>query len=112
MHLQSPKGTASGFLTFLYLLCDFEDPEQPQRAEDGEAEAARQRHHVGPHHLEHGGHDHDAVEPVERRLEVDPGAEGVHAHDHLRDEQTQEHELGVVCNNKSGNSLVDATLAI
>ena len=34
--------------------------------------------------------DDDAVEPVERRLKVDPRPERVHAHNHLGQKQTQE----------------------
>ena len=42
--------------------------------------------------------DDDAVEPVERGLEVDPGSEGVHPDHHLRQEEAEKDKLGVIWN--------------
>ena len=77
-------------------LRDLEDPEQSESPEDGEAERTRIVNKVCPADLEHAGQDHDAVEAVEGRLEVDPRAERVHPDDHLRNEQAEEHKLCVI----------------
>ena len=59
------------------LLGDFEDPEEAEGAEAGEAEGARPRLEVHPEHLENGPEDDHTVELVESRVEV-VGAESVH----------------------------------
>ena len=94
-HRVSPK-ISNDIVENLDLLCNFEYSEQAQSSEDGEAEWTGLWHQVCPDHLEHAGQDDDAVEEVEGGLEVDPGAKGVHTHNHLSDEQAQEHELGII----------------
>ncbi len=82
-------------------LGDLEDPEQSQRPQHRKSERAGHLHQVRVQHLKDTGDDDDAVEAVERRLEVDPRPQRVHPDDHLGEKQTEEHELGVICNKRT-----------
>ena len=77
------------------ILGHLEDAQEAQGTQDGETERAGL--HRGPYHLEYRARDHDAVEAIEGRLEVDARTEGVHLYHHFAHEEAQEHELGVVC---------------
>ncbi len=81
-------------ISVYYWLGDFEDPEQTQGTENGEAERAGLE--LAPNDLEDGPGYDDAVEPVEGRLEVDPRPECVHLDQHLADEQAEERVLRVI----------------
>ena len=50
----------------IFLLCDFEDPEEPEGPEAGEPEGAGPGLEVDPEDLQDGAHDHAAVKLVER----------------------------------------------
>lgn len=52
---------------------------------------------MAPDDFEDTAGNDEAVEPVERRLEVDPRSQGPHAEQHLENEETQEHEFGSIC---------------
>ena len=93
-------------MRFKFLLGDFKDPEQSKGSEDGEAEGAGHLDEVRPANLEDRGQDHDAVEPVETGFEVDPRPQGVHPNDHLRDEEPEKDEFGVVCKKEKPKSRV------
>lgn len=89
------EGGAGGALHLRDSLCDFEDPQQPDAPEDGEAEGSHgaDREHD---HLQDAAKDHEEVEAVEEGHEVGPGAQRVHLHKHLDDEQHQQHTAGHV----------------
>lgn len=78
-----------------FLLCHFEYPQQPQRSQHGQTE--RTAFDGRPHDLEYGAHDDDAIETVERRIEVYPYAERVHFDEHFGHEQHEEHVLRIDC---------------
>ena len=80
-----------------YLHGDLEDPEQPERPEDGQAEGAGLGLEVRPDLLEGGEGDDEGVEAVEGGLHVDADAQRPHPQQHLEDEQPEEHEFGSVC---------------
>lgn len=76
-------------------LCDFEDPQQPDAPEDGEAQwsyGAGREHD----HLQDAAEHHEEVEAVEEGHEVGPGTQGVHLHKHLDDKQHQQNATGHV----------------
>ncbi len=81
--------------TFLNSLCHFENPKQSERPQAGQPERPGPRPDVHPEDLEQRSGDDGAVEPVERRLEVDPGGERVQTDQHLAHERPQEDELRV-----------------
>jgi len=90
-------GTHSRAGQSIHSHCDFEDSQQPQRSEDGEAEGARLGLQVGPDDLEDAAGDDQAVEAVKGGLEVDPRPQGPHSQQHFEDEQAQEDVLGGIC---------------
>jgi hypothetical protein len=51
---------------------DFEDSQKPESSQDRQSEGARLWLEVAPHHLEDTSGNDEAVEPVERGLEVGP----------------------------------------
>jgi hypothetical protein len=54
---------------------------------------------MAPDDFEDTAGNDEAVEPVERRLEVDPRSQSPHAEQHLENEETQEHEFGSIFKN-------------
>ena len=99
-HLSVPHSLLQIFEACLplgYLHGDLEDPEQPERPEDGQAEGARLGLEVRPDLLEGGEGDDEGVEAVEGGLHVDADAQRPHPQQHLEDEQPEEHEFGSVC---------------
>lgn len=95
-----PHGTC-GFTALGDLLCDFEDPQQPDTPEHREA----QRCH-GPcrqhDHLQDAAQHHEEVETVKEGHEIRSGSQSVHLHEHLKDKQHQKHTAGDVCRDIRG----------
>lgn len=81
------------------ILGNFEDTKKSQSSEHRETERAG--FESRPDDLENRATDDDAIEPIERRLEVDPRPEGVHLDEHLRHKQTEEGKLGIICHHDS-----------
>lgn len=78
-----------------HVLCHFEYPQQPQRPEHGQTEGTTFDRR--PDDLENGTHDDDAVETVERRVEVYPDTERVHLDEHFGHEQHEKHVFRINC---------------
>lgn len=91
--LERPKRTEAH--RTWHSLGDFEDPKKSQGAENRKSE--RSRFERRPNDFKYGTADHDAVEPIERRLEVDPWPQRVHFDQHFGHEQTQKGEFRIVC---------------
>ena len=81
--------------TYCDSLGNFEDPEKPERPEAAEPERPGPGLQVDPDDFEERSGDDGAVEPVERRLEVDRGPQGVQTDAHLEHKGAQEQELRV-----------------
>lgn len=81
---------------YRHALGHFEYSEDPQSPEDGQAERAGAVDEVLPTDLEDGSKYYDAVEAIERGLEVDTRTQGVHPDDHFTYEQPEEDKLGVI----------------
>ena len=87
-------------MVWKYLHSDFKNSQQPQSSEDREPERSSLGLEMAPDDLEDAAGDDEAVEPVERGLEVDPWSQSPHTEQHLKDEQAQKDKFGSVWKRK------------
>ena len=87
-----------GFLLVEHLHSNLEDPQQPQGSQNGKAKRSGLGIEVGQDHFEHAARNDEAIEPVEGRLEVNPGPQGPHPQEHFKNEEPKEEELCHICN--------------
>ena len=85
------------------LLCDFEDPQQPNTPEYRETQRGHgsHRHHD---HLQDTAQHHEEVEAVEQRHEIGSRTQSIHLHKHLDDKQHQQHTTGNICRDERRES--------
>lgn len=83
----------------LDLLCDFEDPQQPDTPEYRETQGSH-----GPcrqhDHLQDTAQHHEEVEAVKEGHEICSGSQSVHLHKHLKDKKHQQNTTSHVCRDR------------
>ena len=80
-----------------HVLGHFEDAQQSQGPQPGEAKRAGPGAEVDPHDLKERAGDDGAVEAVEGGREVGGHAERVQPYQHLEDESAEENKLCIIC---------------